>query len=384
MKILLVTDTYPTLGGAIGVGVYTRTAAQGLAALGHEVHVLLGRHGVRSDASDGPVQVHVRRVRWLPLLGRWLPGLGESLGLAWAVHGLNRRYRLDVVEFPNYAGMGFVSALLRLVPVVLRLHTMTLEILKISARPPTRGDRFTLWMERVTPRLAQALVTHSRSHRQWIEEHIGLRDVPVIPHGIALPPRAPPNCNGSRAVLYVGALNPRKGIPTLLSAFVAVRAQLPEAELWVVGHSKHGEYETAFRQAHPDIPAHAVQFLGHVPQDELHERYARCAVFASASVYESFGLTFVEAMARARPVVACDVSAMPEVIRHGQTGLLVPPGDAARFADAILTLLRDDDLRLRLGEQARLHAERSFSAARMAKEIEDLYARVGADQTRPA
>lgn len=380
MKICFVCDSYPTLPFFGGIDVYVQTAARALAARGHEVHVLITRRGLRFDTHDGPVQLHARPVYWIPVLAPLVQGLGESACAAWALWKLHRKFQFHIVEFPNWEGIGFVASVLRLMPIVVRLHTSTKQSLSALNRAPRTGERFMMWAESTSARAALATVTHSVSHREQMKSIYGLSEIRLIPHGIAVPPLD--EKPESPAILSVGPLNARKGIDTLLAAIPLVLKAVPQAQFWVVGSDKDRRKAREFESAHPEISSDQVRFMGRVSPDQLSDLYSRCAVYASAAVYESFGLSFVEAMAHAKPVVGCAVSAMVEVIQHDATGLLVPANDAQALAETLIRLLRDAELRRRLGNAGHQAAAQKFSDKRMASEIEEFYLSVLNHQVR--
>lgn len=108
-----------------------------------------------------------------------------------------------------------------------------------------------------------------------------------------------------------------------------------------------------------------LHFLGHV-ETEMLERYYRCCdLFVAPSLYESFGFIYIEAMSFAKPVIGCSVGGVPEVIRDGVNGKLVPPEDPAALAMEMLRLLRDEPLRRKMGRQARAGVEANFTRERM-------------------
>ena len=177
-------------------------------------------------------------------------------------------------------------------------------------------------------------------------------------------------------MLTLGRLRARKGAATLLAAIPLVLARVPEAVWTVVGASEDDPLVVEFRTAHPELTRDRVVFHRFLEGAELDACYDTATVYASPSVYESFGLTFVEAMARGIPVVGCNTSAMPEVVTHERTGLLVPPAAAEPFADAVSRLLLDAGLRARLGTEGRRVAAEKFNDERMAADIEAWYREV--------
>lgn len=160
-----------------------------------------------------------------------------------------------------------------------------------------------------------------------------------------------------KAVLFVGRTFVPKGGPALLEAFRAVRRRHPDAKLWIVSSSVEGP-----------LPEGAV-FHGLLGREELAALYARASLFALPTLREAFGLSFLEAMSFALPVVASRVEAIPEIVSEGETGLLVPPSDPAALARAIGELLADPVRARLMGAAGRARALGRFgwdrAAARM-------------------
>jgi len=103
---------------------------------------------------------------------------------------------------------------------------------------------------------------------------------------------------------------------------------------------------------------------------------AACDVFTLPSFEEPFGLVYLEAMAMRRPVIAVDNGGVPEVVEHARSGLLSPPLDVPALANNILTLLRDRELRVRMGNYGRARVLEHFSAQRMARDAGEAYQRI--------
>jgi phosphatidylinositol alpha-1,6-mannosyltransferase len=128
----------------------------------------------------------------------------------------------------------------------------------------------------------------------------------------------------------------------------------------------------------------AVRFMGGVTEDELGRLYGSAAVFALPArtilgprpLGEGFGIVFLEAAAAGLPVVAGDAGPAPEVVAHGETGILVDPDNASAVADAIVELLRRPEVRRRMGEAGRQRVREHYSyegfRARVARLLNDL------------
>jgi starch synthase len=155
--------------------------------------------------------------------------------------------------------------------------------------------------------------------------------------GVALARRA----NWDSAVaLFVGNDFERKGGHVLLAAWPRVRARVPRAELWIVGPRRKR------------ATVRGVRWMGRVDPIELASMRERAAVFVLPSIFEPWGFVFNEAMAAGLACIGTRACAMPEIIRHEDTGLLVEPGDEDELADALIRLLRDPALAERMGRAA--------------------------------
>jgi glycosyltransferase involved in cell wall biosynthesis len=167
----------------------------------------------------------------------------------------------------------------------------------------------------------------------------------VVPHGID-PPGDAAAGGGDPYLLFVGTLEPRKGLPVLLDAFALLHRERPGLRLVVAGPRGWGPA--------PDLQRPGVLARGRVAEADLDTLYRGAALLAVPSRSEGFGLPALEAMARGCPVVASDAGALPEVV--GDAGVLVAPGDPGDLAQACAGLLADDDHRAALADAGRQRA----------------------------
>jgi glycosyltransferase involved in cell wall biosynthesis len=171
----------------------------------------------------------------------------------------------------------------------------------------------------------------------------------------------------------VGTLTPLKGYEDLLRAAARVRDVAPEAFFVISGvDSSPGQtYQSTLERliGELDLGDH-VRLINWM--DDITELFCALNIFVSASHSESFGLAIVEAMAAGAAIVATQTEGASEIIRDGETGQLVPVGDAEQMARAIISLLRDSETRQTMADAARTAVE-GFSLARMVDETEELY-----------
>lgn len=173
-----------------------------------------------------------------------------------------------------------------------------------------------------------------------------------------------------RYVLAVGLIQPRKNLPRLLEAFVAVTRRHNDVVLAVAG--RDGPEAQAVRQLVAGLGlVGRVRFLGSVPEADLPELYRAATMLVYPSLYEGFGLPALEAMACGTPVVASCTTSLPEVV--GEAGLLVDPLSVGEIAQAMERVLSDADLAARLSAAGLARAQR-FSWRRCAEQHLALFA----------
>ena len=191
----------------------------------------------------------------------------------------------------------------------------------------------------------------------------------IVHYGIA--PRPDPPALDGRAprLLCVGRLIPIKGHIVLLRAFARAREQVPGLELEIAGR---GPLEPALRALSRELGlAEAVRFLGYV--SPIYEAIERASIIVVPSLGEGFGMVALEAMERARPVIAAEIGGLGELVRHGETGLLVPPAEVEPFARAIVELATDPARASAMGEAGRRRALERFLERRCTDRTELLY-----------
>lgn len=185
------------------------------------------------------------------------------------------------------------------------------------------------------------------------------------------------DCERPDTVLFVGRIIPRKGAFELVKAIERVRREVPEVRLRMAGGPLESQAPGYMAMIEDYVRTHDlarnVTFLGQVSEDEMFNEYASCALVALPARQETAPMAIQEAMAAGKAVVSTRVGGIPYLVDHNRTGLLVESGDVDGLANAIATLLRDDNPRRSMGQAARAEAEHRFQANRVAARTREIY-----------
>ena len=232
------------------------------------------------------------------------------------------------------------------------------------------------WMKSLVSklkRLDQLVVLTDKSKSSWPE----LSNVSVIPDPIPMNQGDRSHDSGQnqgpvpliRRVVTIGRYAYQKGYDLLLQAWAEVEKHYPDWSLDIYGMGD----QTSYRQLMSDLGIDARRCRLNGPVEDVVKTYTDSSVFVLSSRFEGFGLVLVEAMACGLPVVSFDCPAGPdEIITDGVDGLLVPSGDVHALAGKLMTLMADEALRERLGQQARQSARR-YEMAAVATQWKDLF-----------
>jgi glycosyltransferase involved in cell wall biosynthesis len=225
--------------------------------------------------------------------------------------------------------------------------------------------------DRAVASLAHVHIAISRGLARYLADVEGFdrESFEIVHYGID--PDGEPKAYAGRKprLLCVGRLIPIKGHVVLLRAFAEARKQLPNLELAIAGR---GPLEPALKALARELKIEdAVTFLGHV--SPIQSAIEDAAVIVVPSMGEGFGMVALEAMERARPVIAADIGGLGELVRDGETGVLVPAGEAQPLADAIVRVAGDLALARQMGEAGRRRALSRFLQRACTERTELLY-----------
>ncbi|GAB4112644.1 MAG: hypothetical protein Fur005_22620 [Roseiflexaceae bacterium] len=385
MRICLLSLTYPPQSSE-GIPRQRQTLAYELARLGHQVTVVtIGEYP--QVRWDGPVRVYEqpclqkiythRSAEINDLLGR-SHALYEGITIA------SEEAPFDIIDVPLWAGQGLIPTLrAQPVPVVIWLQTTTAQLLRLRGTGATTTEQFILQFEQLCLDQASGILSDSQIalHAVAQDYHIPpSRSVGVATLGIPTS-QEPPNRAERTMVegLVVGRLERRKGTDLLLFEILPqLLRQNPQLRIRLIGrdNSQHDgwyrvhrkTYAESFRHAHANL-ADRVSFEGYLSEAELANAYRQADLMLVPSLYESFGLIYLEAMRAALPIITFDTGSASEIFPHGEAdgALIVPNRDTASFAAAIRQLMEQPHQRTTIGQQGYQRFLAQFTATHMAE-----------------
>jgi glycosyltransferase involved in cell wall biosynthesis len=311
----------------------------------------------RLERSRWPTQRPLVRIAWEQLV--------QPLALA--------RLRPDLLH-----SLAFASPLLNITPAVVTVYDLSFRLFPQNFPAAQR-----LYLSALTAhscRRARRVIAISESTKADVSrllhvsgERVDVAYPGVEPHFRPLPPADVEAFRARRSlperfILYLGTLEPRKNLASLIAAFSNLKSEISNLQLVLAG-AKGWFYADLFRQVEALGLTNAVHFPGFVAAEDLPLWYNAAAVFAYPSTFEGFGMPVLEALACGRPVVTTNASSLPEA--GGEAALLVPPGDVPALTGALRRALRDDGT---LAARGPAHAAR-FTWPRTAQATVESYRR---------
>jgi glycosyltransferase involved in cell wall biosynthesis len=388
MRIALVSFEYPPFHGG-GIGTYAGIMSRWLARAGHQVHVIANGWGEAFSGSDpgaeGIDELTVHRVRALdrsyepqsphdrlddPLgtvARRWEKALYWSYLVAQELSAVCRRHHLEVVEFPEcfaeaYTSMRWRAAAVDLTDLAMcvHLHTPIQDHTELNL-----GRTFEPWyrrrvmMEEYCIAHADRLCSPSRSLAGIVSRRLGLdparHPCDVIPYALDFDRSTPGTAvrSAEPTLLFVGRLEPRKGVRYLIDAALRLMDDFPTLSVHFLGRDcpageAPGTMVEALRRRIPARHLPRFVFEGLRPREEVLQRYAAATACVFAAPWDNFPFTCFEAMASGACIVASDQGGMAEVIEHQKSGLIVRSRDVGALASAIRSVLTEPQMAERL------------------------------------
>jgi glycosyltransferase involved in cell wall biosynthesis len=360
------------------------------------MHVLAPHaEGAATEEQMGPLQVHrfrygpasmeslaygggiLENVKKKPL--RWAlvpPFLASQIYSTWR---LAKKYRFNLLHVHWVIPQGLSSAVLPAsitIPKLLTAHGG-------DVFASTSGVRKAI--VRFVVERHDAITVNSTAMAEAVEDLTG-RDSTVIPMGVDLqrfssaPNRKPFDSASSTQILFVGRLAEKKGVEYLIRAMPQIRSAIPGARLKVVGDGPRREMLE--REAVSAGVSESVTFEGARPNSELPDYYNNADLFVAPSVIaesgdtEALGVVLLEAAGCGLPIISTRIGGIGDVVRDGETGLVVQQKSSEELAVAAISLLGDRGKAIRLGDAARRHVMSKFSWDNVASRFAGMYERL--------
>jgi glycosyltransferase involved in cell wall biosynthesis len=306
----------------------------------------------------------------------------------------HRARPFDLIDVPDHLAEGLFATHFSGIPVVTRLHTPYALIVAMALNNYKKDFSYRLirMMEQRALRSSQALYAPCTDLVRRCDDLFGLSGVPtkIFGYPLDLEMFSPKRdvYEGPPRILFLGRLEQRKGIETIAAAFPKVRARHPGVTLTLVGRDTPNiEGFSSARQYLESVFAHAgcsnaVRFAEYVPLEELPEIFHNHDIVWVPSLYDNYPLVCLEAMACGKAVVVSDAGGLPEMVKHGETGLVFPKGDADAFANETMTLCASPFLRQHIGNNGRLYTEENCSLDIIYEQTLELYRLAIENRTR--
>jgi glycosyltransferase involved in cell wall biosynthesis len=378
---ILFLSIYNPFDIASGPSTHLLHLSQELAKLGCEVHVLTLENGIEGGSNG--VQMHTSKLPIFTSVGR---GLFFSFFTIKKIEELCKEYQIDIVHGQSPSSFGYACFRRKRLPFIVTLHSTSFgeisSFLKMYMPSTSLPEIYNslvvqcLWatLTRFECGRADRVITVSKSLAKEAVNFYGISKdkVVAIHNGVNFLDDPPiERRNGRHVILYVGRLIQEKGLEYLIGAMPYVLSRFPEAKLQLVGDGNHRRRLKSLAQKLKVDGS--VDFSGIVPSDMLYSLYARASVVVQPSIYESCGIPVLEAMSMGKPVVGARAGGIPELIKNGETGLLVEPRSSAQLGAAISTLLSNWSYSTKLGEKGRSVVTAHFTWKEVARKTLELY-----------
>ncbi|MCL5949760.1 MAG: glycosyltransferase family 4 protein [Candidatus Bathyarchaeota archaeon] len=342
---------------------YVQRLSEELTARGHEITVFTSSN----TAKQSVAKVNGVRVFSLKQMSK-IYNVPIVPSLFWRLLHEEKPDVIHAHQYPVFfSDVAAATSWLRNIPLLLHVHVVS------EAKSALSGfisDRYYSTLGRHTLQTADTVVVPSLAYKTKLQKmHLNREKIQVIPYGIdtrkfqnnakseAFKTRY--NCQGSKVILSVGRLNYQKGFQYLIKAMPSVLHQIPNVKLIIVGE---GEQLSYLRQLSKSLGvSQSVIFTGAISQAEIPNAYSAADVFVLPSLFESFGISLIEAQAAGKPVIGTRTGGVPEALVDGETGLLIDPGNFEQLEVAIVQALSDKDLAWKMGQRGIKFVETRFS-----------------------
>jgi glycosyltransferase involved in cell wall biosynthesis len=378
MKIAFLTPEFPhpKMVSAGGIGTSILNLSKGLVGLGHEVSILV--YGQKDDTFFVENDISFYIIKNIKLKG--FSRVLTQKKIEKLINSLVKQSKIDIVEAPDWTGI--TSNIKPKCPMIVKLHGSDTYFCHLDNRPVKFWNKF---REKRALQNANGLLSVSQYSADLTNELFSLeREFTIIPNCIDINKFSSESTTKveENIILYFGTLIRKKGLLELPLIFNEVYKKNNKAKLIVIGRDASdiisGNHSTwAMMQSLFDATAlKNVNYIGSVAYDQIKAHVSTASVCVFPTFAEALPVSWIEAMALEKAIVASDIGWAAEIIEDSVEGFLVHPKNHNLFADRILELLDDQKLRNQFGIEARKKVVQKFSIEVVAKQSADFYQKV--------
>lgn len=384
LKICYLTQQY---GNFIsGVGTYSTNLINLIAEAGHSVTVICPNENKREFANPKINLISVERKNWDLSHGNWFT---LSFQFSQVLKKLIKQNNFDVIHFTDVREFFWTNLFCRKRNKAIVIGTMhDYTFVEANCNPFFYKKLYNDWAKRYcyynfvkyTERFClknlDHLISVSESIKEKLEENykINGKKISTVYNGIFLKSDLNKISNKrEQIILIVGNNLQRKGIVILFKAFVKLQKKYPNLKILAIGQDRNKKYLENLTE---DMGIEKkVELVDTKPNEYILEKIRKVSMYVMPSLSEGFGITFLEAMACGTPVIGGNVGGTRELVKNGENGFLVNPGDYNDLADKISVLLDDDNVRNKFIENG-LGTVKDFSVEKMVEKTLKIYADV--------
>lgn len=376
MKIAFLTPEYPhpKTGNSGGLGTSIKNLASGLLEQGVTVRILV--YGQKKDGFFDDNGVLIQQIKNVKFKG--LSWLLTRIKLEKIINALYLNKEIDVIEAPDWTGItSFIKP--KKCPVTIRLNGSDTYFCHLDNRKVKWKNKF---HEKRALQNADGLLSVSQFTADLTNTVFGLNKVfKIIPNPIdsKLFQNNFQYSPTSQNILYFGSLIRKKGLLELPLIFNKVIETYPEAKLILVGKdvpdiiSGNSSTWEMMMKLFSEKALKNVEYLGSVPYEQIKQKIQQSKICVFPSFAEAFPVSWLEAMAMEKPIIASNIGWANEMIDEGKNGFLVNPKDHDLYAQRIIEFLENEKLCLEAGKFARIKVEEHFDIKILAKKNIEFY-----------
>lgn len=376
-----------------GVPVYTKMFAKQFVKMGHNIHIIISGDECYMTNIEG-VNVYVVKpelLNQIPEVAAF-PNSKRVLEFSYEcfkmLQVLKKVFNIQIVESPIWDVHGVVSSYLEKdIPLVTRLQTplkMVIDTFEMKENPDL--EMIQMFEKELLSR-SDSIITISDCVKDTIEklydmqfsQNVYKNYLGIESDHLASYTRKDDNI----VILFLGRLERRKGIQNIMESIPEILSKYNNVEFRLAGDFDIKDdlisdtFKNKFTKDYKKSSwFNRIHFLGKISDEQKESEFANCDIFISPSLYESFGIIFVEAMRYSKPVIGCNVGGMKEVIADGESGLLAETNDTNSLIDKLNILIKDPELREKMGRIGKERVEEIFNVDKMCDDSISIYKKV--------